>query len=75
MPEKKYLGDGVYFEDHGFQIRLTTENGLGIQNEIFLDDSTFRALCLRIEESRRVKIDIQILPKVPAESVGGASDV
>lgn len=34
---KKYLGDGVYLRSDGYHIILSTENGLEVTNEIFLD--------------------------------------
>lgn len=36
--EKTYLGDGVYVEvDEEGIVSLTTENGITVQNEIYLD--------------------------------------
>ena len=42
--DKQYLGDSVYAErqDHG--ILLTTENGLGPSNSIFLEPEVLSAL-------------------------------
>lgn len=38
MKETKiYLGDAVYCEFDGYQFRLTTEDGMGPTNEIFLE--------------------------------------
>lgn len=34
---KTYLGDGVYVEFVDGMIRLTTENGIELTNEIFLE--------------------------------------
>lgn len=34
---KQYLGDSVYAEFDGFQIKLTTENGFGPSNTIFME--------------------------------------
>lgn len=37
-PTKRYLGDGVYVDIDSYgQIQLTTENGIHVHNEIFLD--------------------------------------
>ena len=41
-PKKQYLGDGVYVEfvawvDGGFEIVLTTENGIDVTNRIVLE--------------------------------------
>lgn len=35
--QKVYLGDSVYASFNGFHIVLTTENGMGPSNEIFLE--------------------------------------
>lgn len=32
-----YLGDGLYAEDQGWQIRLFAANGITVTNEVFLD--------------------------------------
>lgn len=47
MSDKSYLGDGVYIEwdDHAPNVlRLTTENGVEVQNEIFLEEEVYNAL-------------------------------
>ena len=36
-PEPKYLGDGLYVEDHGHQLRLFCERGPGEIHEVYLD--------------------------------------
>ena len=41
---KVYLGDSVYGELIGNSIRLTTENGFGASNEIWLDIDVLTAL-------------------------------
>ena len=41
---KVYLGDSVYVEiEHGM-LKLTTENGLGATNAIYLEPEVFEAL-------------------------------
>lgn len=47
---KTYLGDGVYADlnDAG-QIVLTTEDGISIQNEIFLEPEVVQALLRFLE--------------------------
>lgn len=35
--EPIYLGDGLYAEDQGYQIRLYASNGLETTNEVYLD--------------------------------------
>ena len=37
MPDKTYLGDSVYVDFSGYGITLTTENGYGPTNTIFLE--------------------------------------
>lgn len=41
---KTYLGDSVYASCDGFHIVLTTENGYGPSNTIFLDPGVMNAL-------------------------------
>ena len=42
--EKDYLGDGVYIEHQGHQIRLYTSNGVTEGNSIYLDGSVIQSL-------------------------------
>lgn len=42
--KRTYLGDSVYAEYDGYMIRLTTENGYGPSNEIFLEPEVFYEL-------------------------------
>ena len=44
MKVKEYLGDSVYAEFDGYGITLTTDNGLGPSNTIFLDPEVLTAL-------------------------------
>ena len=49
------MGDGVYAEDVGHAIRLTTENGVSVQNEVFLEPEVLEAVIgyrARINEHR-----------------------
>ena len=41
---KRYLGDGVYVDFDGFQIVLTTEDGLRATNTIYLEPEVVNAL-------------------------------
>lgn len=43
-PEKVYLGDSVYCELIGDSLKLTTENGFGPSNEIWMDYSVLYAM-------------------------------
>lgn len=44
MKEKVYLGDSVYAQFDGYHIVLTTENGMGVTNEILLEPQVYVAL-------------------------------
>jgi hypothetical protein len=37
MTPKRYLGDSVYAEEENGMVKLTTENGYGPSNTIFLE--------------------------------------
>jgi len=41
---KEYLGDGLYAEADGYHLRLTAENGVSVQNIVYLEDFVLRAL-------------------------------
>ncbi len=41
---KDYLGDSVYAEFDGHHIVLTTDNGFGASNTIFLESAVLKAL-------------------------------
>lgn len=41
---KQYLGDSVYVDVERGMLKLTTDNGLGPSNTIYLEDSVFRNL-------------------------------
>lgn len=42
--QKAYLGDGVYASVANGMLRLTTENGLHVTNEIWLEPEVLAAL-------------------------------
>lgn len=45
MPEyKEYLGDGVYADFDGYNLRLTTEDGEKISNIIYLEPDVYSSL-------------------------------
>lgn len=48
--EPIYLGDGLYAEDQGYQIRLYASNGLTTTNEVFLDQSMLQKLNNWVEQ-------------------------
>lgn len=41
---KTYLGDGAYYECHGYAVRLSTPNGIKSANEIYLGSSEIQTL-------------------------------
>jgi hypothetical protein len=41
---KVYLGDSVYVEVEDGMLKLTTDNGLGASNTIYLEDQVYAAL-------------------------------
>lgn len=42
--EKRYLGDSVYADCDGEHIILTTDNGCGPSNTIYIDETVWAAL-------------------------------
>jgi len=44
MKDKIYVGDGVYAQQFDYGIGLTTEDGVCIQNAIFLEWGVFNTL-------------------------------
>lgn len=66
---KTYLGDSVYVEFDGFGLILTTENGYGSSNQIFLDPGVFDAL---VEfHSRTQALRNQISSATPSSEATG----
>lgn len=59
MSNKIYIGDSVYCRCDGFHIVLTTENGLGPSNEIFLEQKVFMNLLDMAEKYFGVKIEVK----------------
>jgi len=43
MNNKRYLGDGVYVSYDGYHIVLTTEDGVSVQNTVYLDSDVMVA--------------------------------
>jgi hypothetical protein len=52
---KEYLGDAVYVEDTNYGIRLTTEDGISVTNEIHLEPQVIMQLIKYLE--LKVKYD------------------
>lgn len=52
MIEKEYLGDSVYVDIDSGMVRLTTENGYGATNTIFLELPVYEALVKYVERAK-----------------------
>lgn len=52
-PHRQYLGDSVYADWDGFNIVLQTDNGMGIDQQIFVEPEVFEMLCTYVEELHR----------------------
>jgi len=51
-----YLGDGLYVEYDGFQVRLFTSNGIAVTNEVYLEPrvlSEFLGWVAQLQEALR----------------------
>lgn len=61
MPNKSYLGDGVYVEQCAYtqMLLLTTENGIDVTNRIYLEPEVYEQLTKYME--RRKKQDYKCL--------------
>ena len=44
LPQKRYIGDGVYASHDGYQIILETSDGIQATNRIGLDDDTLEGV-------------------------------
>ncbi len=44
LERKVYLGDGAYAEFQGYEILVTTENGIKTTNTVVLDPAALRTL-------------------------------
>ena len=42
--DKDYMGDGIYANDLGHAMMLTTENGISVQNTIVIETSELAAI-------------------------------
>ncbi|MFI5222627.1 MAG: hypothetical protein ACHQX3_00030 [Nitrospirales bacterium] len=51
---KDYLGDSVYAEIEDGMVKLTTENGLGASNTIFLEPEVIAALNRYVERIKGI---------------------
>lgn len=53
---KQYLGDGVYVDFDGYMLILTTEDGIRVLNEIFLEPEVYNNLVKYVEELKRISV-------------------
>ncbi len=51
--DKQYLADGVYAAWDGYYVILTTEDGVSVRNEIFIDDQVWAALVDYVERLKQ----------------------
>ena len=42
--EKDYMGDGIYADDEGYAMRLTSENGISVLQEIVIEPFMLQAI-------------------------------
>jgi len=52
-PSKSYLGDSVYADFDGWQVKLTTENGELPDNTIYLEPAVVEAFLQYIERLKK----------------------
>lgn len=55
---KIYIGDSVYADFENGMVKLTTENGYGASNEIFLEPEVVAGLLKFVEKVFNVKITV-----------------
>lgn len=75
---KDYLGDGVYADFDGFQITLTTENGIDVTNTIVLEPEVMAALKnyeVRVIRRSEHEIARELKDKIAARIRGDDSDI
>jgi len=65
---KAYLGDSVYVDYDGYALILTTENGMGPSNTIYLEPSVYYSL---FEYVRALKEAGSVIKKDPRREVLG----
>lgn len=65
---RRYLGDGVYVDRDLDMIRLTTENGIAVTNEIFLEPAVYRALLAWVTEAMMPTNDDLITPDTTCDN-------
>jgi len=56
---KEYMGDSVYVEFDGYGLTLTTENGYGASNTIYIESPVYAALQRYVERLGQEKAAAQ----------------
>lgn len=49
ISRKTYIGDGVYLEYNGYDLILTTEDGISVTNRIVLEPEVYTSLLKSVE--------------------------
>ena len=62
---KQYIGDGVYLEVERGMLKLTTDEGLGPTNTIYLEPEVYTSLVQLVQQ--RLALDIRGLSPVFVE--------
>lgn len=70
MKPKEYLGDAVYVQNDGFGVILTTENGIRVTNEIYLEPDVYQRLVEYMDRCVRLTMTDELTnngdePKLP----------
>lgn len=68
--KKAYLGDSVYARNENGMLALTTENGYGPSNEIFLEPEVIEAMFMFLERTRNLKITVGRTSSTEAKDEG-----
>ena len=55
MVPKNHIGDGVYVEDDGYGIVITTENGISVQNRIVMEPEVIEAFERYVARFRKLR--------------------
>jgi hypothetical protein len=69
--EKQYLGDGLYFEDDGYQVRLFCDR-YSYTHEVYLDGPTLQQFFRVLGQSR--ELQFKITPLLSEDSSEVPSD-
>lgn len=56
---KKYLGDGVYIDFDGYAVTLTTEDGISVQNTVYMEPTIVKNFQAYIEDLNRLQFSVR----------------